>query len=134
MTSLSANDRALFEGKNLAHLATVCADGGPAVSPVWVMLEGDRIVVNSAEGRLKVRNMRRDPRVGISVHDQRNLYRMVSVRGRVSEMTTEDGDEIIDRLSEKYTGNAVYRGRRPGQVRVTIRIEPEQVASMGLDS
>jgi len=132
VATFSPQERELFDGRNLAHLATVCMDGGPSVSPVWVMLEGERIVVNSAEGRLKVSNMRRDPRVGISIHDQGNLYRMVSVRGRVIEMTTEDGDEVIDRLSEKYTGNPVYRGRRPDQVRVTIRIEAEQVASMGL--
>ena len=77
--------------------------------------------------------MRRDPRVGIAIHDQRDLYRMVSVRGHVVEMTTEDGDEIIDRLSAKYTGHTVYRGRRPGEVRVTVRIEPQQIASMGVN-
>jgi PPOX class probable F420-dependent enzyme len=126
---LTDAQRALFVGKNFAHLATVMPDGSPQVSPVWIEMDGDDILVNTAEGRVKTNNMRHDPRVAISITDVDDGYRMVAVRGRVVEMTHEGAEEGIDRLSRKYHGYD-YDGRTPGMVRVSVRIRPEVVAEM----
>ena len=126
---LTDAQRALFEGKNFAHLATVMPDGSPQVSPVWIEMDGDDIIVNTAEGRVKTNNMRRDPHVAISITEADNGYRMVAVRGRVVEMTHDGAEEGIDRLSRKYHGHD-YDAREPGMVRVSVRIRPEVVAEM----
>src|SRR3989304_7601962 len=94
----------LFEEPNFAHLATIMPDGSPQVTPVWVELEGDRIVGNTAEGRLKPRNVRRDPRVAISIVRQENPYQAAYIRGRVVELRHEGADESIDRLGGRGTG------------------------------
>lgn len=122
--------RRLFEAPNFAHLATIMPDGAPQVTPVWVELDGNRIIVNSAEGRLKVRNVRRDPRVAISIVDQKNPYSSAFIRGRVVDVTTDGADEGIDRLAKKYLGQDRYPFRRPGEQRVVIVIEPEHVGAM----
>lgn len=127
---LTDAQRALFDGKNFAHLATVMPDGSPQVSPVWIELDGDDIVVNTAEGRVKTRNMRRDPRVAVSITASDDGYRMVAVRGRVVEVSQEGAEEGIDRLARKYLGVERYEGRTPGMVRVAVRIRPEFVAEM----
>ena len=127
---LTDDQKALFEGKNFGHLATVMPDGSPQVSPVWVEMDGDDIVVNSAEGRVKTNNLHRDPRVAISITSADDGYTMVAVRGRVVEMTHEGADEGIDRLARKYLGVDAFEGRTPGMVRVSIRIRPEVVATM----
>jgi PPOX class probable F420-dependent enzyme len=127
---LTDDQKALFEGKNFGHLATVMPDGSPQVSPVWVEMDGDDIVVNSAEGRVKTNNLHRDPRVAISVTAAGDGYTMVAVRGRVVEMTHERADEGIDRLANKYLGVDAFEGRTPGMVRVSIRIRPEVVSTM----
>jgi PPOX class probable F420-dependent enzyme len=127
---LTDEQKALFEGQNFAHLATVMPDGSPQVSPVWIEMEGDDILVNTAEGRVKTNNMRRDPRVAISITDANDGYRMVAVRGRVVEMTHDGAEEGIDRLARKYLGVEAYEGRTPGMVRVSVRIRPEVAAQM----
>ncbi len=127
--TLTDSDIALFLGKNLGHLATLMPDGSPHVAPVWIDYVDGFIVVNTAEGRVKTENMRRDPRVAISVHDQENIYRMVAVRGRVVEMTHDGADEHIDKMGKKYTGNDRYGQYEPK--RVLVRIAPEQIGRMG---
>jgi PPOX class probable F420-dependent enzyme len=89
------------------------------------------IVVNSAEGRLKDRNVRRDPRVAISVTDPENPYRSLMIRGRVAKITNEGADRHIDRMAKKYMGVDKYPFRQPGEVRVLYYIAPERVAAMG---
>lgn len=126
-TELPEPARDLIEGKNFAHLATVMRDGSPQVSPVWIALRGDNILINTAEGRLKTRNMRRDPRVAISIAGQDNAYQRVSIRGRVIEMTHEGADADIDMLAKKYVGADSYPGRTPSEQRVTVIIEPLKV-------
>lgn len=81
--------RSLFKNKNFAFLSTLMKDGSPQVSPVWVDIDSDEILVNTAEGRIKQKNVSRDPRVGISVADSSNPYTMVTVQGRVIEQVTE---------------------------------------------
>jgi PPOX class probable F420-dependent enzyme len=133
LASLNDRERTLFEEVNFVHLATVAEDGHPHVSPVWVDLDGDVIVINTAEGRRKTDDMRRDPRVGLSVHQQTNPYNHASVRGRVLELTHEGADAHIDAMAKKYLGQDVYPFRAPGEVRVIVRIEVEAVSSMFTD-
>jgi PPOX class probable F420-dependent enzyme len=121
--ALTPEQRELFEKECFAFLATTGRDGSPQVTPVWVDLEDGLIAVNTAEGRVKHRNIQRDPRVGISAVDPNDPYRMVAVKGTAT-MTTEGADEHIDRLAKKYTGNDTYPWRQPGEVRVRILIEP----------
>ncbi len=120
----------IFSKKAFVHLATRMPDGSPQVSPVWVDLDGDQIVVNSAKGRLKDRNMRADPRVAVSVTDPDNPYRSVMIRGRVVKITEDGADEHIDKMAKKYLGLDEYPNRTPDEVRVLYYIEPERVATM----
>lgn len=127
MTVLTEEQKEMFEQTNIGHLATINEDGTPQVTPVWVDVEGDQIVVNTAEGRNKVRNIRRDPRVALEVVDQENPYKTVSVQGRVVEMSKEGADEHIDSMAKKYLGKDKYPFRQPGEERIILRIEPEKV-------
>jgi PPOX class probable F420-dependent enzyme len=120
----------LFEGKNFAFLATLMKDGSPQVTPTWVDIDknNNTILVNTAEGRVKHRNISRDPRVGISVIDSSNPYHMVSVRGRVVEQIKgKYADEHIDKLTKKYLDKEKYPRRRPGEERLLLRIKPQHV-------
>lgn len=118
----------LLEGRHLAHVATVMADGSPHVTPVWIDHEGDTLVFNTATGRLKARNLERDPRVSVSIVDPENPYAPLTVRGRVVEITREGAESHIDELSRRYLGEYPYRHRRPGEDRLIVRIEPEKVS------
>jgi len=131
--TLSENVKKLFLEPNFAHLATIMPDGSPQVTPVWVEMEGDRIVVNTAEGRIKPRNVRRDPRVAISIVRQENPYQAAYIRGRVVELRHEGADESIDRLAKKYIGQDRYPWRQPGEQRLILVIEPERVGGQMVD-
>ena len=117
----------LFQKRAFAHLATVMPDGSPQVSPVWVNYDGAHLIINSARGRQKDRNMRRTAKVAVSIQDPDNPYRYLLVRGRVVEVTEKDADAVIDTLAKKYLGVDQYPYRRRGEVRVTYKIEPEHV-------
>ena len=131
--TLSEGVKKLFREPNYVHLATLMADGSPQVSPVWVDVDGDRILVNTAEGRVKPRNVRRDARVAISIYNQENPYSSAFIRGRVVEITHEGAEEHIDKLAKKYLGQDTYPYRQPGDKRVILVIEPEHVGSMMTD-
>jgi len=122
----------LFREANIGHLATVMPDGSPQVTPVWVDFDGEYILVNTVEGRQKPRNIRRDPRVAISVTREGNPFAFAQVRGRVVEITSEGAEEHIDRLAKKYLGRDKYPLRQPGEQRVIFKIVPEHVSSMGV--
>lgn len=114
----------LLTARNMAHVATLMNDGAPHVSPVWIELLGDdRLAIFSAEPHLKIRNLRRDPRIGISVADEHNPYRSVVIRGRVVE-EIDDGRaiEIMDSMSRRYTGADF-----PVRSSIVMVIEPERV-------
>lgn len=119
--------RALLNGANIGHLATLMPDGTPHVTPVWVDVEDSTVLINSADGRVKVENLKRDPRVGLSVADGENPYIAVSIRGRVREITDDGAEEHIDALAQRYLGEETYPMRQPGERRVLIKIEPEHV-------
>jgi PPOX class probable F420-dependent enzyme len=121
----------LLNKKAFAQLATIMPDGTPQVSPVWFEFDGKNIVINSAKGRVKDRNMRRDPRVGLDIQDPDNPYRHVSIRGRVVQITEEGADAHIDKLTKKYINQDRYPYRGPGEVRVIYKILPEAAHTMG---
>lgn len=121
----------LLEGRHLAHVATINADGSPQVTPVWVDHDGDTVLINTARGRVKDRNLTRDPRVSLSIVDSQNPYQPLTIKGRAVEMTEEGADAHIDLLAKRYLDEDVYPFRQPGEVRVLVRIEPER-ASYGL--
>jgi PPOX class probable F420-dependent enzyme len=117
----------LFQKKTFAQLATIMPDGSPQVTPVWCEYDGKHVVINSAKGRTKDRNMRRNPHVALNIQDPENPYRHLALKGKVVEITEKGADAHIDKLSKKYTGKDVYPNRRPGEVRVIYRILPEKI-------
>ena len=117
----------LFLEKNLAFLATLMKDGSPQITPTWVDLENNTVLINTAEGRVKQRNVTRDPRVAVSIVDQGNVYNMVTIRGRVIEQTTKGADEHIDKLAKKYLGVDKYPFRSADEKRVILKIKPEKI-------
>ena len=121
----------LFEKKAFANLATVMPDGTPQVTPVWVDYDGNHVLVNSARGRQKDKNMERNPAVSLSIMDPDNPYRYLEVRGRVAEITEEGAEEHIDKMAKKYMGLDKYPLRQPGEQRVLYKIEPEHTTQMG---
>jgi len=120
----------VLDGKAFAHVTSLDPDGTPQASVMWIMRDGDRIVLNTAEGRRKWRNLKHDPRVAISISDERDEYLNFSIQGIATELRTSDGVETIDALARKYLrGVEKYPWLRPGMVRVTIIIEATRVAS-----
>ncbi|HEY5265227.1 MAG TPA: PPOX class F420-dependent oxidoreductase [Acidimicrobiales bacterium] len=120
--------RAIFDKNVLAHVASLDADGGPNVTPVWVELDGDDIVINTALGRAKARNLAADARVAVSLTDPDDPYVCVAVRGTVVGFTTDGADEVIDRLAKKYLNVETYPMRREGEIRVTVKIHPDRIS------
>ena len=121
----------LFQKKAFGNLATINPDGSPQVTPVWIDFDGEHILVNSAKGRRKDKNMRAHPRVAVSIQDPDNPYRYLEVRGPVDEITEAGAAEHIDKMAKKYIGVDKYPGAQPGEVRVLYKIKPEHVTSMG---
>jgi PPOX class probable F420-dependent enzyme len=121
----------ILDKKTLVHLATTGKDGSPQVSPVWVDHEGDTIIINSAKGRVKDRNMRSHAQVALSATDPDNPYRALMIQGRVVKITEDGADAHIDKMAKKYLGQDKYPFRSPTEVRVKYFIEPLKVATMG---
>jgi PPOX class probable F420-dependent enzyme len=123
--------RDLFGKKAFGHLATLMPDGSPQVTPVWCDYDGTHLIVNSAKGRQKDRNMQRNPAVSVAIVDPDNPYRYLEVRGKVVEITEVGADAHIDRMAKKYMGVDSYPYRTPTEVRVMYKIEPTHTSSMG---
>ena len=121
----------ILQKKAFANLATVNADGTPQVTPVWVDWDGTYVRFNTARGRVKDRNLRRNPAVALSILDPDNPYRYLQVRGRVADISESGADAHIDALAKKYLGQDRYPYRRPGEVRVIYKIALERVQTMG---
>ena len=113
------------ETKAYLFLATTMPDGSPQVTPVWFSAEGEHILVNTAKGRVKDRNMRARPQVALVIQDPSTPYRYLQIRGRVDEITEAGGDEHINTLSLKYDGKPWKKVT--GQTRVIFKIFPEHV-------
>ena len=121
----SHRDLLTDEARAFAYLATLMPDGSPQLTPLWFGIDGRYILINSAKGRVKDRNMRADRRVALVIADPRDPYRFVQVRGRVVEITERGGLEHINALSLKYDGKRW--SPRPGQVRVIYKIQPDRI-------
>jgi PPOX class probable F420-dependent enzyme len=129
MAQLPDDVRALFEGPNYAHIATVLPDGAPHAVPVWIAVEGDRLAFFTQPGSRKARNLERDPRVAFSIVDHENPYLRATVRGRV--VVRVEGDaalEIMDRMSVRYTGKPF-----PYRQGIALLVEPERSSMQQLD-
>ncbi len=127
--TLNAAAIALIERPVLAHLATVGSDGSPHLTPLWVDHDGDDILINTARGRVKANDLQRDGRVALTIVDPDDPYRVVAVRGTVSEIATEGADAHIDALAKKYLGVDSYPMRQPGEVRLKIRVRVDRVVA-----
>ncbi len=131
--AISPGFRKLLREPAYCQLATVMPDGSPQVTQVWVDTDGEHILINTAEGRQKERNVRRDPRVAVNVVDPANAWRIAMVRGRVVDVTTAGADQLIDQLAKKYLNEDTYPFRRPEEVRITLKILPEKINEIGLE-
>ncbi len=130
--TLSTTARALVERPIIANVATVDSNGRPQVTPVWIDLDGDDLVFNTAKGRVKTANLEKNPHVAVSIVDPDNAYNVVVVRGTV-EGTEEGADAHIDSLAKKYLGVDTYPMRQPGEVRVKYRIHADKVVMQSED-
>jgi PPOX class probable F420-dependent enzyme len=115
------------ETKAFGYLATLMKDGSPQLTPIWFNTDGTHILINSAVGRVKDRNMRRDARVAFVITDPKDPYRYIQIRGKIVEITTNGARGHIDALAKKYTGADKYTSGITGEIRVTYKLLPEKV-------
>jgi PPOX class probable F420-dependent enzyme len=131
MAGLSDKARKLFTDPNYLYVGTTNPDGSPQVTVVWTDVQDGRIRFNTAIGRVKERNLRRDPRIGMTITARDNPWAKVDIRGRVVDFVEgEEADRHIDDLSEKYTGQRPYPWRQPEERRVIVVTEPARVYEM----
>ncbi len=119
---------ALLRKPLVGHVATVMSDGTPQSTPVWIDTDGENVLFNTAKGRVKHRNILRNPAVALSFVDDENPYRMVEIRG-TAEVVEDGADEHIDFLSKKYLNQEKYPFRQPGEERVIVRVRPVAIAA-----
>lgn len=123
MVELPEKARALIDGRNFANIATLMKDGSPHVTVTWVAREGNTVIINTTKGRVKTKNVLRDPRVALSIFSMNDPYDAVFIRGRVVEVTDKGAEEHVDVLAHKYIGTSY---REHGD-RVILKIEPLHV-------
>lgn len=128
MTSFTPTQLKLISEPHIAQLVTLMSDGSPQISPVWVDTDGTNILVNTATGRVKTNNIRRDSRVAIAVFDPENPYsRIVNITGVVSDIKESGAMEHIDKLSKKYTGQETFPGHNEKETRLIVTIKPTRI-------
>ncbi len=115
--------RELLDRANFVHFSTLLPDGSPVNAPVWVGLEGDRVLIGTGEGSLKAKNVRRDPRVALSVVDFEHPYEEAQLRGRVVEIREDSGFKVMDAISHKYTGKPFPFRNPQGRIAIVIEVE-----------
>jgi PPOX class probable F420-dependent enzyme len=120
----------LFQKKAFANLATLMPDGRPQVTPVWCDFDGQHVLINTAAGRQKDKNLQRDGRVALAIQDPDNPYRYLEVRGRVTERTLDGADQHVDKMAKKYLGQDKYPYRTRNEQRVLYKVAAEHVTSM----
>jgi len=117
----------LFSAKNLVFIATLMKDGSPQLSPVWANCEDGFILVNTAEGRIKHKNILRDPRVAVSVTSNDNPLDMTTIRGTVIEIIPDYQYHHADKLTQQYMGRSNYPFKQPDEKRIIFKIKPEKI-------
>lgn len=132
MAKLTEQQRAFLANPYVGTVTTLREDGSPHNTVVWVDVDGDEVLFNTAEGRAKPEHLRRDPRVALTVVDPQNAFRWISVTGS-AELTQEGAGEHIDRLAKKYLDKDVYPWHDPEHPRVKVTITPEKVDATGFD-
>lgn len=125
--------RDLLSRANFGHLATLMPDGSPNVTPVWIDLDGDHILIGSSEGTLKVKNLHRDPRLALSVVDFANPYEEVQIRGRVIEFRDDSDFKAVDATSRKYTGKPFPWRNPEGRVALVIEVEKARYTKLPVE-
>lgn len=131
--AIEGRARELLEAPNFCQVGSLRKDGSPAVVPTWVDVQGDRVVLNSAEGRAWPSNVRRDGRVNLTVMNMENPYEFVSIKAHLVEDTQDGADEHIDAMAMKYLGEEKYPFRAEGEERVIFKFEPDSVNHFGRD-
>jgi PPOX class probable F420-dependent enzyme len=131
MDATLAKYRDIFDKKTFCYVATVGKDGVPQLTPVWCEFDGTHIVFNTARGRVKDKNLAKNPRLAIAAADPDNPYRYVQVRGRVADVTEQGADAHIDKMAKKYIGQDRYPWKKPDEVRMIVKVLPERVQGMG---
>ena len=121
----------LFQKKAFANFATLMPDGSPQVTPVWVDFDGTHVLVNSARGRQKDKNVKKNGNVALAIIDPDNPYRYLQIMGKVDEITEQGADAHIDKMAKKYMGKDSYPYRNPQETRVVYKILPIKTQSMG---
>jgi PPOX class probable F420-dependent enzyme len=132
MAALDEKARAFLQQPFVGEVTTLRDDGSPHTTVVWVDVDTDEVLFNTAVGRAKERHLRNDPRISLIVVDPENPYRWVSVSG-TAELDTEGADDEIDKLAKKYLGQDEYPWRNPEERRINVRIRPEHVEATGFD-
>ncbi len=124
--------RAFLNEPNVAMLATVSPKKRVQATPIWFMLDGDQIIVNTSRGRVKLKNLEAHPHLALTIVDPKNMYRYVQIQGKAVRFDPKNGARDIDRLSQRYSGQPYsYRYGGTPEDRVTIVIEPLRVSGMG---
>jgi PPOX class probable F420-dependent enzyme len=131
MAALTEQQAQLFLDPNYGFVTTLRKDGSPQTTVTWLDWDGENVVFNTAEGRTKPRNIRRNPMVSVAVMNPEDPYQWIAVSGP-AEMTHERATEHIDKLAKKYRGRDTY-GLKPGEQRIIVRVKPERVTAYGLD-
>jgi PPOX class probable F420-dependent enzyme len=132
MIKLSERQKTFLEGKNFAFVATINKDGSPQVTPTWVDMDGDYVLINVTIKRVKAKNITRDPRIAVAVAEQSNMYNMVAIQGKVIErIKGQVAEDHIDKMAKKYLGKDKYPNRHAGDERLLLKIEPLKVAGWG---
>ena len=128
--ALQQSVKKIMQDKAYGHVITFNADGKPQVTMVWMDVEGDEVLFNTAEGRLKPKNLRRDHRVIISVQDRNDPQSYMVFHGKAS-VTEAGADEHIDKLAKRFLGADKYPFRRPGEKRLVVRVKVDRIGGYG---
>jgi PPOX class probable F420-dependent enzyme len=128
MTALPESAKKLLDDANFVVVATSNTDGSPQTSVLWATYEGDQVLMSTVQGRKKETNWLKDPRVSVLILDREDMYNYVEVRGTVS-MSTDGGPELIERLSQVYTGQSYTGDEGTDNIRVVVRVTPTHVVA-----
>lgn len=123
--------KGLLESTALANIATIGPNGEPQVSPVWFDWDGEHVLFSQTKTRQKLQNLKKDPRIALSIVDPKNPYRYLEIRGIVTRVDDDPNMDFINSMSKKYLGQDKYGMHQPGDERVVVVVEPQHTTQMG---